>query len=60
MVTDSFVLLNLRLQNVKHMAHGYHIKQYSHNKLDIYYDYMTKKQQLFFYRNIKHKKIMVK
>lgn len=51
------VLLNLRLQKCKtHEAHGYHIKQYlaSHNKLDIYYDYMTKKQQLFFYRNIKH------
>ena len=51
------VILNLRLAACKtHEVHSYHIRQYlaSHNKLDNYFDYMTKKQQLFFYRNIRY------
>lgn len=51
------VILNLRLAACKtHEAHSYHIRQYlaSHNKLDKYFDYMTKKQQLYFYRNIRY------
>lgn len=50
------VIINLRLAACKtHEVHSYHIRQYlaSHNKLDKYYDYMTKKQQLFLYRNIR-------
>jgi hypothetical protein len=50
-------IMNLRLQACKtHEAHSYHIKQYlaSHNKLDKYFDLMTKKQQLFLYRNIRY------
>lgn len=51
------VILNLRLAACKtHEVHSYHIRQYlaSHNKLDQYFEYMTKKQQLFFYRNIRY------
>lgn len=37
-------------------AHSYHIREYlaSHGMLDEYLDYMTKKQALFFYRNINY------
>ena len=51
------VILNLRLAACKtHEVHSYHIKQYlaSHHKLDVYFDYLTKKQQLFLYRNIRY------
>lgn len=49
------VILNLRLAACKtNEAHSYHIRQYlaSHGMLDLYLDQMTKKQALFFYRNI--------
>lgn len=49
-------LLNLRIQRCKTAeAHSFHIRQYlaSHNGLDKYLPYMTLKQALFFYRNIR-------
>jgi len=48
-------LLNIRLDNCKtNFVHSYHIKEYlaSHGGLDIYMEWMTKKQALFLYRNI--------
>lgn len=48
-------VLNLRMARCKtNEAHSFHIRQYltSHGGLDRYMDYMTLKQQLFFYRNI--------
>ena len=48
-------ILNLRTARCKTSeAHSFHIRQYlaSHGRLDRYMDYMTLKQQLFFYRNI--------
>jgi hypothetical protein len=48
-------LLNLRLKRCKtYEAHSFHIRQYlaSHGRLDVYMDYMTRKQQLFLYRNV--------
>lgn len=48
-------ILNLRLAACKtYQAHSYHIQQYlaSHGKLDVYLEFMTKKQALFLYRNI--------
>lgn len=50
-------ILNLRLLRCKtDEAHSFHIRMYlaSHGKLDQYMDYMTLKQQLFLYRNIKY------
>lgn len=37
-------------------AHSFHVREYltSHGMLDEYLDYMTKKQALFFYRNINY------
>ncbi len=49
------LILTLRLRNCKTgEAHSFHIRQYlaSHGMLDEYMDYLTKKQALFFYRNI--------
>lgn len=51
------LLLNFRLAACKtHEVHSYHIREYlaSHNKLDEFFDYMTKAQQLFLYRNINY------
>jgi hypothetical protein len=48
-------LFNIRLANCKTgYAHSFHIREYlkSHNHLDTYFDYLTKKQMLFLYRNI--------
>lgn len=48
-------VLNVRLENCKTLyAHSFHIREYlaSHGKLDVFIDTMTKKQMLFFYRNI--------
>lgn len=48
-------LLNLRLKRCKTLeVHSFHIRQYlaSHGRLDRFMDYMTLKQQLFFYRNL--------
>ena len=50
-------ILNLRLLRCKtDEAHSFHIRMYlaSYGKLDQYMDYMTLKQQLFLYRNIKY------
>lgn len=49
------LILTLRKKACKTQeAHSYHIREYlaSHGMLDEYLDYMTKKQALFFYRNI--------
>ena len=49
------VIINLRLRACKTSeAHSYHVRQYlaSHGMLDVYLSQMTKKQALFFYRNI--------
>lgn len=46
----------VRLQNCKtDFAHTFHIKQYlaSNGKLTAQFDYLTRKQQLFLYRNIR-------
>lgn len=48
-------IFNIRLGNCKtNMVHSYHIRQYlaSHGMLDEYLEVLTKKQALFFYRNI--------
>ena len=48
-------LLSIRLANAKTLrAHSYHIYNYlsSHHNLDIYIKYLTKKQQLYLYRNL--------
>lgn len=48
-------IMNLRLQACKTPeAHSFHIRQYlaSHGMLDVYFDVLTMKQYLFFYRNI--------
>ena len=49
------LIINLRLRACKTSeAHSYHVRQYlaSHGMLDVYLNQMTKKQALFFYRNI--------
>lgn len=51
------LIITLRLRNCKtNEAHSYHIREYlaSHGMLDEYLDFMTKKQALFFYRNINY------
>ncbi len=51
------LIINLRKTACKTAeAHSYHIREYlaSHGMLDEYLDYMTKKQALFFYRNINY------
>ena len=51
------VIINLRLKACKTMqAHSYHVRQYlaSHGGLDSYLSQMTRKQALFFYRNIRY------
>ena len=48
-------ILNIRLRACRtDEVHTFHIRQYlgSHNYLDDYLDFMTRKQALFFYRNI--------
>jgi hypothetical protein len=48
-------ILNIRLMACRTAeAHSFHIREYlaSHNGLDVYLPLMTKKQALFFYRNI--------
>lgn len=48
-------ILNLRLEACRtNQAHSFHIRQYlaSHGFLDVYLDTLTKRQALFFYRNI--------
>lgn len=50
-------ILNIRLAACKTKeAHTYHIREYlaSNGKLDVYMDFLTKKQQLFLYRNIRY------
>lgn len=50
-------LLNLRLKRCHtHEVHSYHIREYlaSHGKLDRYLPYMTLKQALYLYRNIRY------
>ncbi len=50
-------ILNIRLANCRtDYAHSYHIRQYlaSFGKLDPYFDFMTPKQRLFFYRNLNY------
>lgn len=49
-------LLNLRLKRCRtNEAHSFHIREYlaSHGRLDRYLPYMTLKQSLFLYRNIR-------
>ena len=51
------LILTLRLQACKtREAHSFHVREYlaSHGMLDVYLDQMTKKQALFFYRNINY------
>lgn len=48
-------ILAIRLKNAKTLkAHSYHILNYlaSHHYLDKYYNFLTKKQSLFLYRNL--------
>lgn len=50
-------IINIRLAACKtNEAHSYHIRQYlaSNGRLDVYMDYLTKKQALFLYRNIRY------
>lgn len=50
-------ILNLRLKACRtDEVHSFHIREYlaSHGELDQYMDYMTRKQALFFYRNINY------
>jgi hypothetical protein len=50
-------IINLRLKNCKtDRAHSFHIKQYltSFGRLDPYVDFLSTKQRLFFYRNIRY------
>lgn len=50
-------ILNIRLDNCKtDKAHSFHIRQYltSFGRLDPYFDYMSRKLQLFLYRNIRY------
>lgn len=50
------VVMNIRLANCHtNYAHSYHIREYlaSHQKLDWAVDYMTKKQMLWLYREIR-------
>ncbi len=50
-------VLNIRVENCKtEMAHSYHIREYldSFGDLGKYFDYMTWKQKLFFYRNLRY------
>lgn len=51
------LIMNLRLRACKtNEAHSYHVREYlaSHCFLDVYLNQMTKKQSLFFYRNIRY------
>lgn len=51
------LIINLRLKACKTSeAHSYHVREYlaSHGMLDVYLGQMTKKQALFFYRNINY------
>lgn len=48
-------IINVRLDECKtDFAHSFHIKEYlkSKGRLDLFYDFMTDKQRLYFYRNI--------
>lgn len=50
-------IINLRLENcLTNEAHSFHIRERlaSHNRLDAYLPYLTLKQALFLYRNIKY------
>lgn len=50
-------LFNIRLSNCKtNYVHSFHINEYlkSNSRLDSYTGYLTKKQQLFLYRNIRY------
>lgn len=50
-------ILNIRLGNCHTpYVHSFHINEFfrSHNNLERYTDYLTKKQALFFYRNIRY------
>ena len=51
------LILNLRLRACKTSeAHSFHVREYlaSHGMLDVYLSKMTRKQALFFYRNINY------
>ena len=51
------IVLNLRLANCHtQYAHTYHIREFlaSNGRLDVYVDNLTKKQQLWLYRNIRY------
>ena len=48
-------VLNIRLANAKtYYAHSFHIREFlkSHGRLDRYFNYLTKPQMLFLYRNL--------
>lgn len=50
-------IMEMRLKACKTIeAHSFHVKQYfaSHNGLDKYFDFMTTRQRLFLYRNIRY------
>lgn len=51
------MILNIRLSNCKTtLAHSFDVRQYlkDNGRLDKYYDYMTHRQRMYFYRNVKY------
>lgn len=51
------MIANIRLENCHTpYVHGFHIKEFlkSHGRLDRFYDFLTRGQQLFLYRNIRY------
>lgn len=51
------IISNIRLKYLHtEQVHSYHVGEFlaSHGGLDVYIDYLTKKQQLFLYRNIRY------